>query len=122
MRVFTIEIVGHLTVEALGDELDRVSSGMHGGDIALLFDVLRMTGYDPPIRDLYIEWHQRNKQAIAKVAVVTDRSLWRMIVSTVGMAVRAQVRTFARVNDAKAWCEEEPLTTGGSKGSRARSG
>lgn len=107
----------------LADDLARVAAGLLGNDqVALLFDVLRMTGYDPPIRDLYIDWHNKHKARLAKVAVVTDRSLWRMVVSTVGMAVRAKVKTFTRVDEARAWCEEDPLTAGGARGTRARSG
>jgi hypothetical protein len=122
VRVFTVEIVGYLTAETFGDELERVSAGLHGDSVALLFDILRMTGYEPPVRDLYIGWHAKHKAEIAKVAVVTDRSIWRMVVSAVGLAVRAQVKTFTRVRDAKSWCEEKPLREGGAKGNRARSG
>jgi hypothetical protein len=106
VRVFKIEIVGHLTVPILDDELQLVAAGLGGSadSVALLFDVLKMTSYDPPIRNLYIDWHTRNKQRVAKVAVVTDHALWRMVVSTVGMAVRAQVKTFADPFAARDWC------------------
>jgi SpoIIAA-like len=112
VRVFTIDIVGHLTTEMLGDELERVGSGLRvtSTPSAVLFDVLQMTSYDPPIRDLYITWHGKNRDRIGRVAVVTDKSLWRMIVSKVGLAVRAQVRTFSERRMAEEWCaSEEPV-------------
>jgi hypothetical protein len=106
VRVFKIAIVGHLTVDVLGDELEAVSQGLRGTQdaVALLFDVLKMTGYDPPIRNLYIDWHTRHKQRVARVAVVTDHALWRVVVSTVGLAVRASVKTFTDPASAREWC------------------
>ena len=107
MNVLPIVLKGHLTGPALERALETVTWSLEGksDDCALVFDCLEMTGYDTEIRDIYITWHRRFKDRIKRVAVVTDRQLWRVVVSTVGLAVRGQVKTFNTLSPARSWAE-----------------
>jgi hypothetical protein len=101
-----ITLTGHLTNDTLLRELaiaTEVLEMQPERPLGLLFDVLQMTGYDQEIRTSYIEWHRRHHRRLGRVAVVTTSSLWRVVVSAVGLATRGQVRTFPTVEQAAVW-------------------
>jgi len=70
---------------------------------ALLFNILGMASYDPAIRDVYVTWYRAHKSRVRRVAVVTDKTMWRLIVATLGMATGGNTRAFERLEEAERW-------------------
>ena len=62
-----------------------------------------MSGYDPAARELFVEWNGRWRSSIQRVAIVTERRLWTMVITAMGLASRQSMRAFAQPSDASTW-------------------
>ncbi len=80
-----------------GEQLDRLGKGR------LLVDCLTMNDYEGEARRLFTEWNAQNKNRVEGVAVVTDKLLWHMVVSTIGLASSQTMKAFSSADDAEAW-------------------
>lgn len=99
----TVTLRGHLTADALRAELTRVEPTMKSERTGLIVDARQMTSYDDAARDLFVDWNSRNRSRIARVAIVTDKLLWRMVISAMGLAARQEMKSFAAYSDALVW-------------------
>jgi len=104
MNVFTVEVQGYLTADEFASKLQSVSRRIQpGSKVAVVFNVARMTGYEPEVRDTYVRWHKGAKPHIGRVAVVTEKPMWRLVVATLGMATGGTTKAFEKVDDALRW-------------------
>lgn len=111
----TVTFRGHLTADVLRAELTRVEPTMQAERSGLIVDARQMTGYDDAARDLFVDWNTRHRGRIARVAVVTDKLLWRVVISAMGLASRQEMKPFAAYSDAVGWAsapdrQREPIT------------
>ena len=108
MRMLPIHLhlVGHLSESGLRDTLSSVQVSIDTADkrVQLVFDCLNMSGYDLAARVAFVEWNARNKERVSAVAVVTQNSLWRVVVATMALVSRQTIKAFATIADADAWC------------------
>lgn len=81
---------------------DKLSADKQAG-FGLLVDITAMSGYDPEARALYISWHSSHRDRLKKVAVVTDKAMWRMMIATVGLAAKGDMRAFENAATALSW-------------------
>jgi hypothetical protein len=100
----TVELVGHLTSAQLNTTLGSVK--LSDDTDALLVDCLTMTGYDNEARETFVAWNREHKERLQHVAVVTERPLWRMVISAMSLASGQQLRGFATRDEAVAWLNE----------------
>ena len=98
--IHTVELVDHLTVDALNRALERVAAGPAVG---LIVDCRRMTDYDADARRRFVEWHRERRGDFRAVAVVTEKSLWHMIVSAMSLASGQRMRAFDTLAEANTW-------------------
>lgn len=103
MQLYTAKVRGQLTVADWGKILDDLSSDLRRGDTAFLLDILDMTGYDPAVRDQYIRWHKANGGKLKRTAVVTNKTMWRLVISTISVATGGGTRAFEQVDEAQRW-------------------
>lgn len=104
-----ILLVGHLTRAALDrsfDELSKARGGRTGG-FNLLVDALAMTDYDTDARSRFVEWNAAHKKQIHRVAIVTEKVLWHMVVAAMSVASGQKMRAFSTVDEALGWMESE---------------
>lgn len=111
----TVTLRGHLTADALRAELTRVEPTMKAERNGIIVDARQMTGYDDAARDLFVDWNTRNRGRIARVAIVTDKLLWRMVISAMGLASKQEMKSFAAYSDALVWASaperpRDPIT------------
>ena len=66
-----------------------------------------MEGYDLAARTAFVEWNKAARDHVGQVAVVTDNSLWRMVVSSMGLATGQSMKAFDSVELATAWIGTE---------------
>ena len=99
-EVPTVTFVGHLERAWLKDTLEglEVRTGM-----GLLVDCSQMTSYEREARTFFVDWHRKNREVIAAVAIVTDNMLYRMIISAMSMASGQTMRAFDDVSSAQHW-------------------
>ncbi len=93
-----MKLQGHLSREALDAALPSVS-----GPCALLVDARAMTGYDLAARTRFVEWNTEHRERIRRVAIVTDKIVWRTVISAMSLASRQPMKAFADAEEAKSW-------------------
>jgi hypothetical protein len=106
MQVLTVVVEGYLSEEELVKRLAPVDAELARFPTApygVVVDILRMTGYSPEARSAYIAWHQRLRDNIKGVAVVTNNMLWRMVITAIGLTV--PLRAFDANQDAVRWLQ-----------------
>ncbi len=100
-----VTLTGHLTREVLAQALDgatgRLGDGFH--QVALIVDCRSMTGYDADARALFVSWNARFRSRIDRVAVITEKVLWHMVVAAMAIASSQRMKAFDRVEKAEAW-------------------
>ncbi len=80
-----------------------------GQDRLLLVDCLGMVDYTPEARQLFIDWNRAHKRDIGAVAVVTQKTLWHLVVSAMALASGQRMKPFYDLDAALWWlaaCEE----------------
>lgn len=70
------------------------------GGLALI-DCRAMTDYELAARHAFVEWLKRSKPA--KVAIVTDRELWHLVIRTMSLASGVPLMPFADERAARDW-------------------
>ena len=103
MQPLTITLSGHLTADALRSELARVEKRLGAARASLIIDSRQMTGYDDAARALFVDWNARRKSQILRVAIVTDKLLWRMVIRTMSLASKQDMAPFADYEQALRW-------------------
>jgi hypothetical protein len=102
--VIAVALEGHLTAASLEAALSEATSRLRsGGSANLIVDCLKMNGYDPDARSVFVEWNKVSRGRVRRVAILTTNSLWRMVISVMGMASSAEMKPFASRSDAMAW-------------------
>ena len=100
-------LVGHLTPDALQQELSRIESQLRGDDPAILVvDCTRMKGYEAGARSLFTEWNAAHRHQIRKVAIAVSNPLWHMVIATMSLLSAQTMRPFSTVEAAIAWARE----------------
>lgn len=102
---FLVELTGHLTEAALTLQLGKVreSDLLSIYKPGLIVDCRAMTGYDAQARELFTAWNARHRHRLVAVAVITENRLWHMILATMSMVSKQQIKPFSRVQDAQLW-------------------
>jgi len=100
-NIATVQLRGHLTALALESALSAVDSSA----TALLVEALEMTDYDAEARTAFVAWNERTRGRIQRVAIVTDKPIWRMVISAMGVASRQKMKAFDSIAAAQAWLQ-----------------
>lgn len=106
---FLVELSGHLTEAALAQQLGtiRETALLSVYKPGLIVDCRAMTGYDAQARELFTAWNARHRHRLMAVAVITENRLWHMILATMSMASKQQIKPFSRVQDAQLWLSRQ---------------
>jgi hypothetical protein len=102
MTIATVSLKGHLTKAVLETALSAVDASA----TALLVDTTDMTDYDAGARELFVSWNDRMRDKIGRVAIVTGKPMWRMVITTMAMASRQKMKAFDTISSAFAWLAE----------------
>jgi hypothetical protein len=102
-----VDLEGQLTAGTLQAALRPVDDRLERDDaqIGLVVDARAMTGYEGAARELFIEWNKKNRPRIARVAIVTDRISWRMVIAAMSLASGQAMRAFAELTRARRWAD-----------------
>ena len=105
MRVIELHLRGHLTDEVLRAALleTQPSLDLHDDRVLLLIDCREMTDYALAARSAFVAWNKANKARIEKVAIVTAKPLWQMVVSAMALASGQTMQAFSTVDAATTW-------------------
>ncbi len=105
MRDFVaITLTEHLTAAKLKLALATVDEALRtrSDKLWLIVDVLQMAGYDSDARTAFVAWNRANRPRLHGVAIVTHRTLWRVVVAAMSLASGQQMRAFETLAAAEA--------------------
>jgi hypothetical protein len=102
-----IELDGYLSDRALRSALSVASEQIAAADDQrhLLVDCSTMTGYDASAREMFVDWNSRHKTKVKGVAVVTQKTLWHVVVSAMALASGQRMKAFDSRREALLWIE-----------------
>lgn len=90
-----IFLEGHLTREALDRAFAAFEDRLSADDPAVLVvDALSMTGYDAAARERFVEFASMHRHALAKIVILTERRLWRVVISAMSLASGMPMQVF----------------------------
>lgn len=108
--IHRVRLEGHLTREVLERELEKVApavpsqrapTGSRRAGGLVLLDCTRMTDYDLEARHAFVAWLKGSLPA--KVAILTDRELWHLVIRTMSLASGVPLMPFADERAAREW-------------------
>jgi hypothetical protein len=107
-----ISLQGYLTPSALKNYFKKAEFEMRRAS-PVLVDATGMTGYDDDCRHWFLyEFGRDYDGRVGKMAVLTRRTMWRVVVATLNLVVgktfkTIKVRCFEERADAEAWLASE---------------
>src|SRR3954449_2931193 len=106
-RAERIDLVGHLTETSLAAALVPVTGRLAEEPmrIALLINALQVTGYDLSCRHVFTEWNKLHKARISRVAIVTEKLMWRAVIAGRALASGQTMKAFPSLDEAARWAE-----------------
>lgn len=104
-RIVEVELVGHLTKTQLIDALAGADSLLSSTSepIALLVDCSQMTAYDTDAREHFVEWNRVARSRVQRLAVMTTRTMWHLVVSGMALASGQSMKAFNDRDAAESW-------------------
>lgn len=104
--VLMLKLGGFLTRAQLDAELAPVAGQLAAmGSASLIVDAREMTDYDAGARERFVAWNSDHRRRIRRVAIVTDKTLWHMVITAMALASRQTMRAFSSLEAARAWAE-----------------
>jgi SpoIIAA-like len=100
-----VSLRGHLTQERLQGALLEADRALDASSssVRLIVDCREMSGYDTEARDFFVAWNTRMRARIAKLAVVTERKMWHLVVSGMALASGQRMKAFDDRASALIW-------------------
>ena len=104
-RTLFLSLDGELTEDSLERQMKPIDATLAASKLThrLLIDANAMTGYTSEARGAFVDWHRTNKGRLGRVAIVTERMLWHMVIRAMAMASGQQMRPFSDRTEAEAW-------------------
>lgn len=88
----------------LASALGELVTGGRGAAPVILVDALSMISYDLDARHAFVEWMRQASPR--KVAILTTRPMWRMVIGGMAMASGVSMQAFPDAVTADAWLRE----------------
>lgn len=115
MKTVSGKIEGNFTKECAQKLFHHLEQQMVDPDekkVALVIDCLTMTDYTTEARTVFTDWMARHKSAIAKVAIITPKTVWHMAIASMSVVSGLPMRGFATLTEAKAYIAESSARVG----------
>lgn len=96
-------LFGHLTTSSLQEETDRLDALLLQPGGLLLLDCSEMTSYDPDARSAFVGWSRHRLQGGSKVAIVTQKPLWSMVIGAMALVSGVKMRAFTSIHEGESW-------------------
>lgn len=106
----SVHLEGHLTRAKLASALTAATTARAKGAAAILVDASEMISYDLDARHAFVEWIR--EAAPSKVAILTERGMWRMVIAAMGMAATVPMQAFGERDAAERWLSADDTSKG----------
>lgn len=112
IRRYELLLKEHATKDSLEKALKPISYALDhlplGFKGCLLVDASMMTGYDVEARAYFVEWNSKYRVRLHAVAIVTEKTLWHMVIAAIGVAARQTMKAFYSLDEAQKWLDSFP--------------
>jgi hypothetical protein len=105
--VVQLRMMAHPTLSDLQQATMRVDGDLSktSTPVGLLVDCSQMNGYDADARTFFVQWSRTARARLRRMAVVTDRPLWHMVVAGMAFASGQAMRAFGTRASALSWLD-----------------
>jgi hypothetical protein len=109
-KLLVLTLSGHLSRVGLDTELAPIAERLRvaQGREPLLVDCSTMTSYDQDARELFIDFNRKHARKLFRVAVVTEKQMWHLVVSVMALVAAQPIKAFSTRVDAEGWLTEPP--------------
>ena len=116
--VLEMRLSGYLTRRALAVAFEPLTEQLRTAESrpGLLVDCREMTGYEADARALFVAWFRAHQGEIQRTAIITENTLWHMVVSAMSFASGHEMRSFAEPASGAEWLTGTPSDGARSKG------
>ena len=104
-RLVDVVLTGHLNVIQVESSLGRAEPQLGSGGVGLVIDCTHMTGYERDARAAFVTWFRAHRESLSRTAIVTDNTMYKMVVSTMSLATGHPMRVFATRDEAEGWLQ-----------------
>jgi len=107
MERLQITLTGHLTKEQLEQAFDSIENDLESSisPRKLIVDCSTMTSYDMAARSTFVEWNKKWRRSIDRVAIVTENTLFHMVIRIMAKVTSQQMKYFTNLDSAVEWIE-----------------
>lgn len=107
MQRFVLLLDGTLTNSTLQRVFAEIQPALDASvdKVAILVNCLNMSNYELAARSSFVTWNARNRAKIDRVAVVTTKTVWHVVVSAMALASGQKMRAFHTLTQAEQWLE-----------------
>lgn len=103
--IVEVTLQGNLSKLMLAKALDAADATLSASQerLPLLVDCSSMTGYDTEARDYFVSWNKVARTRVRRLAVVTQRTMWHLVVSGMALASGQAMKAFDDRASALRW-------------------
>ncbi len=107
MEPLQITLSGHLTKERLEQAFGEIEGDLEASSVdrTLIVDCSNMSGYDMDARSTFVEWNKKWRRRIDRVAIITDNTLFHMVIRIMAKVTSQQMKYFTSLDSAVEWIE-----------------
>jgi hypothetical protein len=74
----------------------------------LIIDCRHMPGYDREAREAFVQWNKARRDLLRGVAIVTDNTMYRMVIGAMSLAASVDMKAFDTDEKAASWLQSLP--------------
>jgi len=101
-------IDGNFTLEAAERFFQTFDAALGAGaPVCVIIDCRTMEDYTAEARNAFVDWMMRRRHDIAKVGIVTPKTVWHMAISTMSLVSGVPMRGFASPTEAEQYVSGE---------------
>jgi len=94
---------GHLTTSSLKEETDRLEGLLPQLGGLLTLDCAEMDSYDADARSTFVAWARHRLVGGSKVAIVTQKPLWGMVIDAMALVSGVKMRALTSLGQGESW-------------------
>lgn len=98
------KLEGKFTIVEANDFFRACQSAMKGDTrIHVVLDCRTMVSYTAEARSAFVDWLMQHRDGLYRVAIVTEKTVWHMVVSTMALGARIPMKAFSTLDEALDW-------------------
>lgn len=107
MDVVEVRLSSILSEEEMAKTLADIEYHLPEGECGILLLTDGLVSYDMAAQPVFIDWINKNVDKISKLAVVSGKQIWHLLITTASNRFDVPVATFYEEEGAKLWLSRQ---------------